>query len=72
MPKGARRGNNGSEALTLSVSGISGGLRRPAAGGGVCPMISADGGPVLTGAVRCDPVVRGPDVAPSWPSGLPE
>jgi hypothetical protein len=25
---------------------------------------SADGGPVLTGVVRCDPVARGPDVAP--------
>ena len=30
-------------------------------------MTSADGGPVLTGVVRCDPVVRGPDVAPPWP-----
>ena len=35
------------------------------------PVISADGGPVLTGVVRCDPVVRGPDAAPSWPSGRP-
>jgi hypothetical protein len=22
---------------------------------------------MLTGVVRCDPVVRGPDVAPVWP-----
>jgi hypothetical protein len=28
---------------------------------------SADGEPVLTGVVRCDPVARGPDVAPPWP-----
>ena len=55
------------EPLRSSVSEISGGLRRPAAGGGVCPVTSADGGPVLTGVVRCDPVVRGPDVAPPWP-----
>jgi hypothetical protein len=41
-------------------------------------MTSADGGPVLTGVVRCDPVVRGPDVAqpstrvtPSLPFVLP-
>jgi hypothetical protein len=36
-------------------------------GGGVCRVTSADGGPVLTGVVRCGPVVRGPDVAPPWP-----
>jgi hypothetical protein len=53
--------------MTASVSGISGGSRRPAAGGGVCRVTSADGGPVLTGVVRCGPVVRGPDVAPMWP-----
>jgi hypothetical protein len=28
---------------------------------------SAHGGPLLTGVVRCNPVVRGPDVAPTWP-----
>ena len=43
------------------------GSRRPAAGGGVCPVTSADGGPVLTIVARCDPVARGPDVAPPWP-----
>ena len=29
----------------------------------------ADEGPVVTVVVRCDPVVRGPDVAPVWPVG---
>jgi hypothetical protein len=24
-------------------------------------------GPAVTAVVRCDPVVRGPDVAPMWP-----
>jgi hypothetical protein len=58
--------------MAASVSGISGGSRRPAAGAGVRRVTSADGGSVLTGVVRCDPVVRGPDVAPPWgPSGLP-
>jgi hypothetical protein len=60
-------GATGFEPVTSSVSGISGGTRRPATGGGVCPATSADGGPVLTGVVRCDPVARGPDVAPPWP-----
>jgi hypothetical protein len=55
--------------MTSSVSEISGRSRRPAAGGEACPVTSADGGPVLTGVVRCDPVVRGPDVAPMWPHG---
>jgi hypothetical protein len=62
-PKKVRR----QQPVTSSVSGISGGSPRPAAGGGVCPVTLADGGPVLTGVVRCDPVVRGPDVAPPWP-----
>jgi hypothetical protein len=53
--------------MTSSVSEISGESWRPAAGGGVCPVTSAEGGPVLTGVVRCDPVARGPDVAPPWP-----
>jgi hypothetical protein len=29
-----------------------------------------DAGPRLTGVVRCDPVVRGPNVAPMWPRQL--
>jgi hypothetical protein len=29
----------------------------------------ADEGPVVTVVVRCDLVVRGPDVAPVWPHG---
>jgi hypothetical protein len=28
-----------------------------------------DAGPLVTAVVRCDPVVRGPDVAPMWPHG---
>jgi hypothetical protein len=57
-------GATGFEPVTSSVSEIFGGSRRPAAGGGVRPVTSADGGPVLTGVVRCGPVVCGPDVAP--------
>jgi hypothetical protein len=60
-------GAGGVEPPSSSVSEISGGSPRPAAGGGVCPVTSADDGPVLTGVVRCDPVARGPDVAPPWP-----
>ena len=62
-------GATGFEPVTSSVSGTAGGSRRPAVGGGVCPVTSADGGPLLSVVVRCDPVVRGPDVAPMWPSG---
>ena len=54
--------------MTASVSEISGESRRPAAGGGVCPVTSANGGPVLTGVVRCDPVARGPVGAPAVPA----
>jgi hypothetical protein len=33
----------------------------------------ADGDPMVTAVVRCDPVVRGPDVArgPTWKARLP-
>ena len=54
--------------MTSSVSGSLGGSRRPAVGGGVCPVSWADDGPVVTAVVRCDPVIRGPDVAPMWPT----
>ena len=57
--------------MTSSVSGIRGAARRPAAGGGVCPVSWADEGPAVTVVVRCDPVVRGPDVAPVWPQRSP-
>jgi hypothetical protein len=60
-------GATGSEPMTPSVSEISGGSWRPAGRWGVCSMTWADGGPILTVVVRCDPVVRGPDVAPMWP-----
>src|SRR5215218_5699937 len=56
-----------SESVTPSVSGIRGAARRPAADGRVCSVSWAVACPIVTGVVRCDPVVRGPDVAPMWP-----
>jgi hypothetical protein len=53
-----------------SVSGIQEGRWRPAADGGVCPVIWAHAGPRVTVGVRCDLVVPGPDVAPMWPRVL--
>jgi len=50
-----------------SVSGTPGRSRSPAVDGGACRLSWADGGLVVT-VVRCGPVVRGPDVAPMWPS----
>jgi hypothetical protein len=55
--------------VTSSVSGIRGAARRPAADGQVCSVNWAVACPMVTAVVRCDPVVRGPDVAPVWPSG---
>jgi hypothetical protein len=55
--------------MTGSVSGIPGGSQRPAADGRVCSVSWVVTCPMVTGVVRCDPVVRGPDVAPMWPSG---
>ena len=52
-----------------SLSGIRAGARRPAADGRVCSVSWAVACPMVTGVVRCDPVVRGPDVAPMWPAG---
>ena len=57
----------GFESVTSSVSESLDGSQRPAAGGGVSLLTWPDGGPVQTAVVRCDPVVRGPDVAPMWP-----
>jgi hypothetical protein len=62
-------GATGCEPVTSSVSGIRGAARRPAANGRVCSVSWAVACPMVTGVVRCDPVVRGPDVAPMWPSG---
>jgi hypothetical protein len=45
----------------------SGQSRRPADVGGVCRLRWADGEPVVTVVVRCDPVDCGPGVAPKWP-----
>jgi hypothetical protein len=56
-----------SESVASSVSGIRGAARRPAADGRVCSVSWAVACPIVTGVVRCDPVVRGPDVAPMWP-----
>src|SRR5215211_5916259 len=57
-----------SESVASSVSGIRGAARRPAADGRVCSVSWAVACPIVTGVVRCDPVVRGPDVAPAVPS----
>ena len=46
------------------------GIAATCGGWGVCPVTSANGRPVLTGVVRCAPVVRGPDVAPMWPPAV--
>jgi hypothetical protein len=59
-------GATGSEPVTSSVSGIRGAARRPAADGRVCTVSWAVDRPMVTVVVRCDPVVRGPDVAPMW------
>src|SRR5215212_6623922 len=48
--------------------------RRAAAtcgGGRACIVSWSDDGPAVTVVVRCDPVVRGPDVAPMWPPAVP-
>jgi hypothetical protein len=60
-------GATGFEPVTSSVSGIRGAAWRPAANGRVCSVSWAVVCPVVTAVVRCDPVVRGPDVAPMWP-----
>jgi hypothetical protein len=57
--------------MASSVSGIRGAARRPAADGRVCSVSWAVVCPIVTGVVRCDPVVRGPDVAPMWPRRSP-
>ena len=43
------------------------------AGGRLWPVSCKDAGPLVTAVVRCDLVIRGPDVAPVWPQHhLPE
>jgi hypothetical protein len=63
------RGRGRQTVASSSVSESRGGSRRPATSTRVSPVSWADGGPVVTGVVRCGPVVRGPDVARMWPSG---
>jgi hypothetical protein len=55
-------------SVSASVSGIRGAARRSAADGRVCSVGWAAACPMVTGVVRCDSVVRGPDVAPMWPA----
>jgi hypothetical protein len=55
--------------VTSFVSGSLRGLRRAAALAYAWLMSWADHQPLVTGVVRCNPVVRGPEVAPMWPSG---
>ena len=56
---------------TSSVSGIRGGSRRLALSGRMRPVSWEEVGPLVTAVVRCDPVVRGPNVAPMWPPRSP-
>jgi hypothetical protein len=60
-------GATGFEPVTPSVSGIQSAAWRPAADGRVCSVSWAVVCPVVTAVVRCDPVIRGPDVARMWP-----
>jgi hypothetical protein len=57
-------GATGFEPVTPSVSGTARRLRRPALPGRMWPVSWEEAGPRVTAVVRCDPVVRGPDVAP--------
>jgi hypothetical protein len=54
---------------TSSVRESAGRWRRPALPGRTWHMTWEEAGPLVTVVVRCDPVVRGPDVAPMWPHG---
>jgi hypothetical protein len=51
----------------LPYQGAREGGGRPAGDDRVRWVAWADAGPVMTAVVRCDLVVRGPDVAPVWP-----
>src|ERR671911_2804070 len=59
-----RRGSR----ATSSVSGTAGRWRRPALSGRMWLVNRQEAGPLVTVVVRCNPVVRGPDVAPAWPA----
>ena len=60
-------GATGFEPVTSSVSGTAGRWRRPALSGRMWLANRQEAGPLLTVVVRCNPVVRGPDVALMWP-----
>jgi hypothetical protein len=62
-----RRSRQGFEPVTASVSGTAGRWRRPALSGRMWLVNWQEAGPLVTVVVRCNPVVRGPDVAPMWP-----
>jgi len=74
QPRTARTGRAGehrraSEPLASSVRGSLGRAGRLATPARSRLLSWADSGPVVTGVVRCGPVVRDPNVAPAWPSG---
>jgi hypothetical protein len=60
-------GATGFEPVTSSVSGTARPLRRPALSGRMSLVSWQEVVPLVTAVVRCDPVVRGPDVARMWP-----
>jgi hypothetical protein len=60
-------GATGFEPVTSSVSGTAGRWRRPALSGRMWLVNRQEAGPLVTVVVRCNPVVRAPDVAPMWP-----
>jgi hypothetical protein len=61
-------GAGGVEPPSSSVSGTAGRLRRPALSDRMWLVTWQEAGPLVTAVVRCNPVVRGPDVAPAVPS----
>ena len=63
----ARQGRSRPEPASSSVSGTAGRWRRPALSGRMWLVNWQEAGPLVTVVVRCNPVVRGPDVAPMWP-----
>jgi hypothetical protein len=76
-PLAARTDHGGWPAMVRVDSSLQGydreslgpyqGARRVVAACDSCPVSRADVGPLMTGIVRFDLVVRSPDVAPAWP-----
>ena len=70
LPRWQAANGGAAAGVNCSVSEILGGPRRPAAPAHPWLVSRVDGEPVVTGVIRCDPVVRGPDVTPVWPQWL--